>query len=109
MKISQMTNDQATDAMIKLAQPVSNILEDEESKPLLEELSKGKEKSTTELVASLLPKFVRFGMSKHRNDLYAIVAALALKPVAEVGKMNFLETVKILRDSFDDDLRDFFK
>ena len=109
MKISEMTNEQAADAMIKLAQPMSNLLEDEATIKLLEELKKPDEEGGVNYFARMLPKVVPFLMKDHKADVFAIVAALTLKPVSAVGKMNFMETIKELRDSIDEDFIAFFR
>ena len=48
-------------------------------------------------------------MKDHKGDLYEIISALSLKPVAKIGQMNFMATVKELRDSIDEDLIGFFR
>ena len=108
MKISQMTNDQAADAMIKLAQPMSNLLEDEATVGLLKEMEKGDSKGGIAFFGRMLPKIVAFAMKDHKEDVYAIVAALTMKPVAEVGSLNFMETVKEMKESIDDEFIGFF-
>ena len=110
MKISQMTNDQAADAMIKLAGPISRLLEDEETRKLVEEAQSQREgEGGIAFFGRILPKVVPFMMKDHREDLYAVVAALTLRPVGDVGKMNFVETIKELRESIDEDFLGFFK
>ena len=106
MKISEMTNDQASEAMIRIATPMANILEDENSKPLLEEMTKLGDGSK---LYSFLPKFVSFSLKDHKRDLYEIVGALTLKPASKVGNMNFLQTVKEMRESIDEDFIAFFR
>ena len=110
MKISMMTNDQAADAMIKMAQPISNLMEDKETAELLKTLTEGTpEEGGIAYFGRVLPKVVSFCMKNHKADVFAIVAALTMKNVGEVGKMNFLETVKDLRESIDEDFIGFFR
>jgi hypothetical protein len=110
MKISLMTNDQAADAMIKLAQPISNLMEDKETADLLNTLTNTQqEEGGIAYFGKVLPNIVSFCLKGHKQDVYAIVAALTLRPVGEVGKMNFLDTVKELRESIDEDFIGFFK
>ena len=110
MKISMMTNDQAADAMIKMAKPISNLMQDEEAVKLLETIKSPREdESGIAYFARILPQLVSFGMQNHKDDVFAIVAALTMKPVSEIGKMNFISTVKELRESIDEDLIGFFK
>lgn len=107
MKISEMTNDQAADALVKIAPAIENILKDEATKPLLEKLAGAQGMEPLQVVATILPEAVAFCMKEHKDDLYAVVAALTQK--TQVGKMNFLTTVKELKESIDEDLVGFFK
>ena len=109
MKISQMTNDQASEAMIRIASPMANILDDENSKPLLEEMTNFKESAPMKSIASFLPKFVAFCLKDHKGDLYEIIGALTFKPATKVGNMNFVQTLKEMRESIDEDFIGFFK
>ena len=115
MKISEMTNDQATEAMIRLSGPFSAICDDDdfiafwekakkkgagvEGKPMLYQLR---------ALAALIPDFVLLGLKKHKQDLYEIVGALLMVPTGRVGGMNVVETIKAIRDSYDDILASFF-
>lgn len=110
MKISMMTNDQAADALVKMAQPMANLMEDKETAELLETITKtDREGGGFAYLGSILPKVVSFCMKNHKADVFAIVGALTQKPTSAVGKMNFLETVKELKDSIDEDFIGFFK
>lgn len=115
MKISEMTNEQATEAMIRLSGPISSICDDDEAMALIEEVRKKGEAGdknskayALKVVAQMLPQFVAFGLKKHKQDLYEIIGALLMVPVGSVGKMNFAQTVKAVRDSWDDVLASFF-
>ena len=109
MKISAMTNDQAADAIIKITPAISNIFDDQNSQELIDKLSKAEGMTQQELFGKLLPEILAYCMKDHKQDVYAIVGALMCKPVSEVGKMNFIQTVKEIKNSIDDDLLGFFK
>lgn len=108
MKISEMTNDQAADVLIRIAEPVGNICDDDELVSMLDELSKMNNLGLIRAVGKMLPKFVAYALKKHRADLYEIVGALDGKTASAVAKMNFAETVNVARESYDEILRDFF-
>lgn len=108
MKISEMTNDQATDALIRLSVPFENICGDDEVKEALDEISKQKDVPMIKAFGTIIPLLTNMLLKKHKRDLYEIVSALTMKPVSTIGKMNFKETVEIIRESYDDILRDFF-
>ena len=109
MKISMMTNDQASEAMIRISAPMANILDDKNSKELIDSMADLARNSSTGAISALLPKFVSFCLKDHKSDLYEIIGALTFKPASHVGKMNFMETIKEMRESIDEDFIDFFK
>lgn len=108
MKISEMTNDQATEAMIRLSTAFSAICEDEAMLGIVDELQNMGNTPLLKAIPKLLPKFVTLAFVKHKNHLYEIVGALCQKTVQQVGEMNFKETVALVKDSYDEILHDFF-
>lgn len=105
MKISEMTNDQATEAMIRLSSAFSALCEDEEMGKLISEMD-GKE--WKDAIKGVIPRFVTFALSKHKNELYEIVGALNAVPITAVGEMNFFETIASVQNSYDEVLKNFF-
>lgn len=109
MKISEMTNDQATEAMIRLSGPISNVCDDEDLLTLIDKIQGMEGKmSAFQAFGKILPELVALGLKKHKKDLYEIVGALLVVPTAKVGEMNFAETVKAVKDSYDSILAGFF-
>ena len=111
MKISEMTNDQAAVAMVRLSGPFARICEDDEMLALIDEIQTmrgGSKLPVVKAVGTLLPKFVTFGLAKHKDDLYEIVGALLMEPAGKVGSMNFVQTVNAVKESYDDVLVSFF-
>ena len=108
MKLSEMTNDQAAEVMIKLAEPIGLICDDEEAVQMIDDYKQRYKKPLFYAVGNLIPRLVGYLMKKHRAELYEIIAALSGKKTAEVGKMNLKETVDLVRDSYDEVLQVFF-
>ena len=108
MKISEMTNDQASEAMIRLTGAFSAVCEDDEMVKLMDELSKMEGRTILDAIKGIIPRFVSFALSKHKAELYEIVGALQMIPSGEVGKMNFLQTVSAIRNSIDEVVTSFF-
>ena len=108
MKISEMTNDQATEAIIRIATPISNICDDEAMLEVIDELGKMGEMNLISAVGRLLPKIVTCALKTHKNDLYEIIGALQMKPATDIGRMNFAETLRAVKESYDDILAGFF-
>ena len=108
MKISEMTNDQATEALIRLAVPFGNICEDEEAVKMIDQYTKLKRQPLIQVIGKLLPQVSAYLLKTHKNDLYEIVGALTFKPRTAVAKMNFFDTIKVFKDSYDEVLQGFF-
>lgn len=108
MKISEMTNDQATEAIIRIATPISNICDDEGMLEIIDTIGKMGEMNLITAIGKVLPKIATYALKDHKKDLYEIIGALQMKPAAQVGKMNFAETIKAVKDSYDDILAGFF-
>lgn len=108
MKISEMTNDQATEAMIQISVAFGNICDDEEMLSVIDELQDMGNTPIIKAIPKVLPKFSMLAFRKHKDDLYDIIGALSQKSRSDVGKMRFGETISFLKDSYDDTLKDFF-
>ena len=108
MKISEMTNDQATEAILRIAPPISNICDDAEMMTIIDDLQKFGEMDLLPAIGKVLPKIVTYALKSHKHDLYEIIGALQMKPAEAVGKMNFAETIKAVKESYDDVLAGFF-
>lgn len=108
MKLSELTNDQAGEIMIKLADPIGRICDDEEAVAMVDEYKKDMRKPLFYVIGRILPRLVAYFMGHHKSEVYEVVSILAEKPLKEVGKMNFSETLAIIKDSYDDVLGTFF-
>ena len=108
MKISEMTNGQATEAIIRISTPISNLCEDPEMMELVDDLEHFGDMPLFTAIAKVLPKIVRYALGKHKNDLYEIIGALQMVPTAQIDDMNFVETVRMVQESYDDILAGFF-
>ena len=108
MKISEMTNDQATDAMVRISVAFGSICEDSEMSSMIDELEKMGNTPIVTAIPKGLPKFALLAFRKHKDDLYEIVGARSAKNKSEVGAMNFKETIALIKDSYDEILGDFF-
>lgn len=108
MKLSEMTNDQAAEVMIRIAEPIGLICDDDEAVQMIDDYKKRYQKPLFYAVGSLIPRLIGYLMKKHKAELYEIIAAVSGKKVSEVGRMNIKETVDIVRDSYDDVMQVFF-
>ena len=108
MKISEMNNEQAADALIRLAAPLGNICDDEEMVAMIDEYGKNDKLPFIQTVGRLLPKAITYALKTHKEDMYEIVGALTFQTKEEVAKMNFFDTIKAVRDSYDEVFAGFF-
>lgn len=109
MKISDMNNEQAATAILRLSVPFGNICDDEEMIGLIKKYQEmSNDSPVIKVVGKVLPELAMYAFKTHRNDLFEIVGALTNQTQAQVAKMNFVTTIKILRDSYDEVLKDFF-
>lgn len=110
MKISEMTNEQAAAALLRISGPFSRLCEDEELMKMMDEIRAMKSGGiqVVQATAKMIPKFVTFALAKHKIDLYEIVGALMMEPTGKVSKLNFKQTIDAVRESADDILESFF-
>ena len=109
MKISEMNNEQAADALARIAQPLGRLLDDEKVQEIVNKYNGAKELPGLQMVGRMLPDVIGYAMGAHKSDLFEIVGALTIQSTAKVAKMNFLDTVRIVRESLEDEvLRSFF-
>ena len=107
MTIYEMTNDQASDAMIRISAALCFVLEDKEVMDVIKEAQEIRDKTILEGVTMILPKVTALVFRKHRDSLYEIVGALSQQDRKAVGKMGFRETVELLKENWGT-LKDFF-
>lgn len=108
MKISQMTTDQTADVLVRIAEPVSNIMHDGGVMKMMEKLAKTDSKSAVKFFADNISTVVTVLLKDHRMDVYEIVAAMSGKTLEEVAQQNIAMTVKDIKESWDGDLVSFF-
>lgn len=108
MKISEMTNDQATDALIRLSVPFANLCDSDELMEILTDAINIRKQPPLKIIGKIIPKLVTYGLKEHKRDVYEIVAALQQIPTEQVAKMNFKETVDMIKASYDEILAGFF-
>lgn len=111
MKLSEMNTVQLADCLCDLAEPVASIMND---KAVIEALKAAslaaRDANNTPLdvykpiVARLLPGLLK----TRRKDTFAVIAALTGKTIKEIETQNGFLTIKEARESWDEELRDFF-
>lgn len=108
MKLSQMTNDQAAEALIELSIPIGNICDDDEFTKVIDEYKAIKDIPVIQAIGKILPKVLVALLRTHKADVYQIIGILNGCPASKIAKMNFAETLKLVRDSYDEVIHGFF-
>lgn len=108
MKISEMNNDQAAEAMIRLSEPFGRLCDDEKVVDMIHQYQEMNEQPVIQTIGKLLPQIVVYLLKTHKDDLYEIIGALTFSTKAQVSKMNFVETIKTVKESYDEVLSCFF-
>ena len=110
---SELGTDEALEAVLQIAQPITNLIEDE---ALVKEMQKTMPKGETTRIAmqrfglAKIVKLLNIALKQHRQDVYAILAPFNGLTVEEIGKQNFLITCKQVADLLNDNgFVDFFK
>lgn len=113
MKLSQLTTERAADVLCELTPYIANITGD---KSLLDELANkfdSKGKSAAELYTFAAHKcatLVPILLKEHRSDVFGVLSVLNETELDKIAKQNIMETMKQVREVFQDkELLDFFK
>ena len=113
MKLSELTTERAADVLCELTPYIANITGD---KALLDELANkfdSKGKSVAELYTFAAHKYATLApilLKAHRSDVFGVLAVLNERSADEIAKQKVMETMKQVRDLFQDkELLDFFK
>lgn len=89
-----MTTEKALDQMLKIAPHLASILDDADASEIISVVRETKgSKPAGETMAKIIPLFA----GKHRENLYAIVAALNDLPVEGVMEQPINKTIKTLQ------------
>lgn len=114
MKLSELSTDQALDALCELTPYVSNIVSDETMVGAVGKVIEGAETLNvfgkalvlTERIGEIIPVLLR----NHRSDMYGILSVLNEKSAAEIAAQPVRDTIQQIQEAFQDvELLNFFK
>ena len=113
MKLSELTTEQAADALCELAPYIDSITHDES---ILSEIGKVEnfENGITQqglvlVWAGRISKLIPVLLRTHRDDVYGILSIINEKCVDEIAKQSIKETIKQVKNAVEDeDLMSFF-
>ncbi len=107
MKLSEMNTVEASNAILRLAQPATNIMQDDEVYKLIESMAQSTEAPLKFLAVNIVP-IATVAFKNHRDDLIEVIAALTGKTVKTVREQRFTQTIADIRGCLDKELLDFF-
>lgn len=109
MTISQMTTEQAADALVRISYAVSPIVKEEKIRQTIEIVAGHREdKDVLATIGDVIDCLVPTLLKDYRTNVYEIVSALAGKSAEEVATQNILVTIRDIKESVDQELIDFF-
>jgi len=109
MKFSEMNNEQAADALVRLATPIGNICDDEKITNLIKEYQGIGNMPMIKVLGKFLPQIVGVVFKTHRSDMFEIVGALTMQTKDKAAKLNFLDSVNVIKEALNDEaLMSFF-
>lgn len=101
MTINEMDLDQASEAMLRISNVLGFILEDEEVTKLLDDIGASESTSPMKWIPKYLPRIANVALRRHKEDLYEIIGALSQQDIKQVGKMNFIDAVGLIRENWE--------
>lgn len=108
MKLSEMSTDRLADVMVKIAEPVERIGGDEELGRKLEEIAKRGGRKGLQNIVDMYCVFVPLLLERHREDTYAVLAALTGKTAEQIAAQSAMDTMRDARESVDAEFLRFF-
>lgn len=107
MKISEMSTEQLAPVLADLAEPLSDIANDESTMEALKRIAA--EKTSLTQVAAFVKEIFPLLLKTHFESTCKIVAILTGKTLEQIKTQKGLQTIADAVAVFDDDLMDFFK
>ena len=109
MKFIEMNNEQVADALIRISDPLENLCSDPKLDELIDKYKKLKDEPLLKTIGAIVPMFITLAIKDHKTDLFEIISVIIGKPVKTIEKMNILDTIKEVRESWNEVLTGFFQ
>lgn len=98
-----MKANEAFDMMEKILPYMSEFMNDEEGKKVVE-MTKNKEAPAGVVMRTMLPFFI----TKHRQATFGMVSAITGRDIDSIREMEMKDVLAALKNGFDSDMLDFF-
>ena len=108
MKLSEMTTNQATDALILLAEPAAEIVNDDRIFDLIKKAGTLAEAGWQKQIAFIMREVAPVLLKDHRDALYTVLSIMTGKTPKQIGEQRAKETYDDIKGCLDSDLIGFF-
>lgn len=111
MKLSEMNGEELSVCLCKIAEPLERIGFDKKTTETFQKIADLSKSGMNNIqkASAMIGKYVPLLLGDHREDTFAILAAINDKTVEEIRSQNGMQTIKELKDALTDpDLMDFF-
>ena len=112
MKLSEMNGEELSVCLCKIAEPLERIGFDKKTTAVFQEIADMSKDNMNNIqkASVMIGKYVPLLLGAHREDTFAILAAINDKTVEEIRSQNGMQTIKELKNALaDPDLMDFFR
>ena len=109
MKLSEMSTERFAECLCELASPLSAIAQDENVVNAIDKITHLDTKKPLivvfgQMITAVIPTLIK----EHRDDVFAVLAALTGKTPKQLAAQNGLQTIKEARECIDREFIDFF-
>lgn len=111
MKLSEMNGEELSVCLCKIAEPLERIGFDEKTTETFQKIADLSKSGMNNIrqTSMMIGKFIPLLLGDHREDTFAILAAINGKTVEEIRSQKGMQTIKELKNALaDPDLMDFF-
>lgn len=111
MKLSEMNGEELSVCLCKIAEPIERIGFDKKTTAVFQEIADMSKDNMNNIqkASAMIGKYVPLLLGDHREDTFAILAAINGKTVEEIRSQKGMQTIKELKNALaDPNLMDFF-
>lgn len=108
MKLSEMSTGRAADALVRIAEPAAEIVNDDKVWKLWEKMGKMKDTNIKQQVVFIVREVVPVLLSDHRNALYTVLSIMTDKTIKAIDEQPVKDTIQDIKDNIDGELLSFF-
>ena len=108
MKLSEMTTDRAADALVRIAEPAAEIVNDDNVWKIWEKMGKMKNPNIKAQIVFIVREVAPILLKDHRDALYVVLSIMTEKTVQQIADQKVKDTIRDIKESVDGELLSFF-